>query len=120
MSPGRELVRVWNAARWSLAGLQVAVRTQASFRTDLLLAVVLVPLAFYLGASGVERALLLGSLLLLLLAELVNTAVELVVDRIGTEWHALSKQAKDVGSAVVFVALLQLVTVWGLVLWDRL
>ena len=116
----RELSRLGAAAGYSWAGFRVAVRTQASVRTDLLLALVLVPLALWLGDSGLERAVLVASVVLLLLAELVNTAVELVVDRVGSEWHELSKQAKDVGSAVVCAALIQMLAVWGLILWDRL
>ncbi|NGZ28331.1 MAG: diacylglycerol kinase [Magnetococcales bacterium] len=103
------------ATGWSMSGLQQGFR-EAAFRQELLAFMVLVPLAFWLGRSGVERALLIGSLFPVLVAELLNTAIEAAIDRIGPEHHPLSGRAKDLGSAAVFIALLGVAVVWGLVL----
>jgi len=111
--------RIWNAALYSFRGFAGAFRREAAFRQELALVAVLAPLGVWLGATGVERALLVGSLLLVLMIELLNSGVEAVVDRIGPERHELSGLAKDVGSAAVFVALLNVVIVWALVLWPR-
>jgi len=110
------LKRVICAAGYSLAGLAWAWRNEAAFRQELSLAVILAPLGWYLGESGVERALLVGVLLVVLVVELLNTAVEAVVDRFGGGHHELSKAAKDLGSAAVFVSLINVVVVWALVL----
>ena len=104
-----------SALRWSLSGFRVALG-EAAFRQELLLIAVLAPLGVWLGESGVERALLLGSLMLVLMVELLNSAVECTVDRISTERHPLSGHAKDLGSAAVFVSLINVALVWGLVL----
>jgi diacylglycerol kinase (ATP) len=109
----RRLVR---AARYSWQGLVCAFRNEAAFRLELALAAVLAPAGWWLGAGGVERALLLGSLALVLVVELLNSAVEAAVDRLGDERHELAGRAKDLGSAAVFVALLNVPLVWGLVL----
>lgn len=103
------------AAGWSMAGLRAAL-DQAAFRQEVLLFVVLAPLAAWLGRSGVERAMLLGSLMLVLVVELLNTAVEATIDRVGAEMHPLSKRAKDLGSAAVFVSIAMVVAVWTLIL----
>ena len=108
--------RLWHATRYSLAGLR-AGWSEAAFRLEACLAFVLVPLAFWIGRSWVEVALLAGSLLLLMIVELLNTAVEAAIDRIGPEWHALSKRAKDMGSAAVFLATLLAAGIWTCGLW---
>lgn len=108
--------RIVCAAAYSFAGLAWAWRQEAAFRQEVLLVLVLAPLGWYLGDGGVERALLLGVLLLLLMAELINSALEAVVDRFGHEQHPLSKAAKDMGSAAVLVALVNAAVVWTLVL----
>lgn len=113
---GRGLTRLLNAFRWSLAGFRSALRHEEAFRQELALFVLLVPLGLWLGHDGVARALLVGSLFLVLIAELLNTAVESVVDRVGVDHHELSKRAKDVGSAAVFVSLANVAVTWGLVL----
>ena len=110
------LKRILCAAGYSMAGFAWAWRNEAAFRQELILAVILAPLGWYLGHTGVERALLIGVLLLVLIVELLNTAVEAVVDRFGEGHHELSKAAKDLGSAAVFVSLLNVVVVWMLVL----
>ena len=104
-----------SAFRWSMSGFRVALG-EAAFRQELALFVVLAPLACWLGESGVERALLVGSLMLVLITELLNSAIEFTVDRIGSERHPLSGSAKDLGSAALFLALVNTLVVWGLVL----
>lgn len=108
--------RLVNATRYSIAGFVAAARHEDAFRQELMLAVVMVPLGFVLGASGVERALLIGSVLLVLVVELVNSAVEAAVDRVSLEDHSLAKRAKDLGSAAVMLSLAAMAVVWLLVL----
>lgn len=112
--------RVINAARYSLEGLAAAARHEDAFRQELILAAVLVPLGLWLGADGVERALLVGSVLMVLVVELLNSAVEATVDRVSLEDHQLAKRAKDIGSAAVMMSLLTVGVVWLLVLLPRL
>ncbi len=114
-----DLWRVMRAASYSAAGLAAAFKNEAAFRQELALFVVLAPLGFWLGNDGVERALLVGSLVLVLIVELLNSAIEAAVNRVGSEPHELSGRAKDLGSAAVFVSLLLVVIVWALVLADR-
>jgi diacylglycerol kinase (ATP) len=111
----RGWTRIPRAAWISLKGLRAALE-DASFRTEVACCVILAPLALWLGDSGLERAVLIASLAAVLVAELLNTALETVVDRIGPEHHPLSGKAKDLGSAAVFVALAQVPVVWGFVL----
>lgn len=111
--------RIVNATFYSFAGLRSAWRSEAAFRQECLLALVLIPSGWWLGENAVERALLIGSCLIVLIVELLNTAVEFVVDRVGTEHHELSGRAKDLGSAAVFVSLMLTVVVFGLVAWER-
>ena len=110
--------RVRHAAGFSLAGLR-AGWDETSFRTEVLAAVVMLPAAWWLGRTWVEVALLAGAVLLVLIVELLNTAVETAVDRIGPEWHALSKRAKDMGSAAVLLALLLCGGIWAAALYQR-
>lgn len=109
--------RLMRASAHSFKGLRSAFESEAAFRQELALAIVLIPLGLWLGETRVEKVLLVGSVLLVLVVELLNTAVESVVDRIGIEHHVLSGRAKDVGSAAVLVALVLLVTVWALLLF---
>ena len=113
------LGRIWNATLYSRDDLLAAWRHEAAFRQELLLVAPLLPLGLYLGDNGIERALLVGSLLLILIVELVNSAVEAVVDRVSSEHHDLSKRAKDLGSAAVMLSLLNAAVVWGLTLLSR-
>jgi diacylglycerol kinase (ATP) len=113
------LRRVVNATFFSLAGLKTAWQSEAAFRQECLLAAVLIPAGLWLGQDAVQRALLVGSCLLVLIVELLNTAVEYVVDRVGMDHHRLSGQAKDVGSAAVFVSLALTLIVWVLIGWER-
>lgn len=110
------LARLRNALRYSLHGLAAAVRHEDAFRQELVLAALLVPLALVLGRSAAERALLVASVLLVLIVELLNSAVEAAVDRVSFEDHRLAKRAKDIGSAAVFVSLVNAVVVWAIVL----
>ncbi len=110
------LRRIVSATRNSIAGLQAAIRHEDAFRQELVLAAILVPMALVLGRTGVERALLAGSVLLVLIVELLNSAVEATVDRISFENHRLAKRAKDIGSAAVLLALGMAGGVWLLVL----
>ena len=108
--------RLARATRVSYVGLGWALRSEEAFRIELALCVLLVPAALWLGQSGVERAMLVMSLFIVLITELLNTAVEVVVDRIGSEWNELSGRAKDLGSAAVHLGVVQVPVVWGLVL----
>jgi diacylglycerol kinase (ATP) len=110
--------RLWHAAGFSLAGLR-AGWGETAFRQEALSAIVLVPVAFWLGRTWVESALLAGSIVLLMIVELLNTAVEAAIDRIGPEWHALSKRAKDMGSAAVLLAVLLAGGIWVAALYQR-
>lgn len=112
--------RVINATRYSLEGLAAAARHEDAFRQELILAAIMVPLGLWLGANGVERALLVGSVLMVLVVELLNSAVEATVDRVSLEDHQLAKRAKDIGSAAVMMSLVTLGVVWLLVLLPRL
>jgi diacylglycerol kinase (ATP) len=113
------LRRIANATFFSLAGLRAAWRSEAAFRQESLLCVILVPAGVWLGQTAAERALLIGSCLLVLIVELLNSSVEAVVDRIGKEHHELSGRAKDLGSAAVFLCLALVLVVWGLIAWAR-
>lgn len=112
--------RVIRAGSYSVSGLRAAVRKEAAFRQEVILFIVFAPLAIWLGRNGVERALLLGSLVLVLVVELLNSAIEATVDRISKKHHKLSGRAKDMGSAAVYLSLLLVIFVWALVLIDRL
>ena len=109
------LRRIWNAFHYSLAGLTAAYRHEDAFRTELWLAIVLVPVGLWFGPSGLAKAMLVGSVLLVLVVELLNSAIEATVDRISLEDHSLAKRAKDIGSAAVLISLLNVALVWGLV-----
>jgi diacylglycerol kinase (ATP) len=110
------LRRILNAAGYSLAGLAAAARHEDAFRQELLLCAVLAPLALWLGENGVERALLIGCLLLVLIVELLNSAIEAAVDRISFENHRLAKRAKDIGSAAVMLSLANAAVIWLIVI----
>lgn len=117
--PNTGLKRLIYATAFSLAGLKAAWRNEAAFRQELVLAIVLTPTAVWLGRNAVERALLIGSCWLVLIVELVNSAIEAIVDRVGSDHHELSGRAKDLGSAGVFMSLLLVLVVWGMIAWER-
>jgi len=110
------LVRVWNALFYSMAGFAAAFKYEDAFRQEVILAAIMIPLSFFLPVSSVGRALMIAAVLLVLIIELLNSALEASVDRVSTERHPLAKRAKDIGSAAVFVALLNVAVVWSLVL----
>ncbi|MFO1351624.1 MAG: diacylglycerol kinase [Gammaproteobacteria bacterium] len=108
--------RLLNAALYSWAGLRAVWRHEEAFRQEVLLCIILAPFGFWLGGTGVERALLIGSLMLVMIVEIINSSIEAVVDRVGLERHELSKRAKDAGSAAVMMALVNAGLVWLLIL----
>ena len=110
------LQRLWNAFGYSLAGFRAAYKHEDAFRQEALLAVILIPLAVWLPVSLIGKALMIGSVLLVIIVELLNSAVEATVDRISLDSHDLPKRAKDIGSAAVLVSLVNAVVIWGLVL----
>ena len=110
------LRRVWNALHYSMDGLRAAYVGEDAFRQEVLLAAILIPLAFVLPVSWGGRAVMVASVLLVLIVELINSAIEAVVDRVSLDRHHLSKRAKDIGTAAVFLALLNVAVVWGCVL----
>ncbi len=110
------LRRIWNAFNYSIAGLRAALQNEDAFRQESLLAAVLIPVALLLPLPGVARALMVASVMLVLIVELLNSAIEAAVDRISLDRHRLSKRAKDIGSASVLVALINVLATWALVL----
>ncbi len=111
------LKRVWNALFYSIDGMGAAFRHEDAFRQEVFLAVLLIPAALFTPASGLGKALMIAVVVLVLIVELLNSAVEATVDRISLENHALAKRAKDIGSAAVLLALINVPVVWGLVLF---
>jgi diacylglycerol kinase (ATP) len=111
------LKRIYLAAVFSWRGLTATFRNEEAFRQEVYLSLVLIPLAFYLGDNAIQISLMIGSVLLVFIVEIFNSAIEAVVDRIGSERHELSGRAKDMGSAAVLVAFVNLVLVWGLILF---
>ncbi|MFS8137934.1 MAG: diacylglycerol kinase [Thermomonas sp.] len=112
--------RIMKATQWSLQGLRAAWLHESSFRLEVVLFVIAGPLGWYFGQTGVERALLIGSCLLVLSCELLNSAIEAVIERYGAEHHELAGRAKDMGSAAVFVLMMNVMLVWLLILGPRL
>jgi diacylglycerol kinase (ATP) len=111
--------RIWNAAVYSIAGIRAGWNNEAAFRQEIILCLGLVPAAFWLGSTAVERVLLIGSCLLVLIVELLNSAVEAAIDRIGADQHTLSGRAKDMSSAAVFICLWIVLITWGMIAWER-
>ncbi len=112
------LQRVWNALHYSLSGLVAAYRHEDAFRQEAWLALLLIPLAFWLPVDAVGRALMIASVLVVLIVELLNSAIEATVDRVSLDRHHLAKRAKDIGSAAVLLALINVLVVWMCVLLD--
>ena len=113
------LRRIWNAGLYSIAGISAGWKNEAAFRQELVLCLFLVPAAFWIGDSAVERAMLAGSCLMVLVVELLNSAIEAAIDRIGADRHQLSGRAKDMGSAAVFFSLWIVALCWGLVIHEH-
>jgi diacylglycerol kinase (ATP) len=114
----RGINRVWHAFGYSLAGLKAGWQ-ETAFRQEAILALLMLPAAFWLGQGWLETAALGGTVVLVMVVELLNTGVESAIDRIGPEWHELSKRAKDMGSAAVLLSLLLCTATWGGALWHR-
>lgn len=115
----RDPARILKAAKWSMQGLRAAWMHESSFRLEVYLFVVLAPIGWWLGQTPVERVLLIGSILLVLSIELLNSAIEAVIERYGPEFHELAGRAKDMGSAAVFVLMMNVLLVWGAILLPR-
>lgn len=112
------LHRIWHAGAYSVAGLRTGW-AEAAFRQEAVLACILVPLAFWLGHNWIETAVLVGTVVLVLVVELLNTAIEVAIDRIGPEWHTLSKRAKDLGSAAVLLSLMLCTGIWAAAIYHQ-
>ncbi|MDP2418858.1 MAG: diacylglycerol kinase [Hydrogenophaga sp.] len=112
------LDRVWHAFGYSLEGLRAGWR-ETAFRQEVVASIVMLPLAFWIGQTWIEVALLVGAVLIVLIVELLNSGVEAAIDRIGPEWHELSKRSKDMGSAAVLLSLVLCAGVWTAALWAR-
>ncbi|MCP4628203.1 MAG: diacylglycerol kinase [bacterium] len=121
MGKGKESVlrHIGKAFIWSAAGIKVAWQKELAFRVEAIIIIILIPLGIWLGKTAAEQALLIASCMLVLIVELVNSAVEAVVDRIGTDHHELSGRAKDMGSAAAFFAMLAAGIVWALIAYNR-
>jgi diacylglycerol kinase (ATP) len=118
--PGKTgIKRIFNATSYSWLGLLAAWKNEAAFRQELTLVIVLLPAAFWLGQTALERAMLVACLLVVLIVELLNSAIEAAIDRHGDELHKLSGRAKDMGSAAVFISLVLVAVVWGLIAAER-
>ena len=113
------LSRVWHAAGYSMAGLR-AGWGETAFRQEAIAAILLLPVSIWLGTNWIETALLAGTVVAVMVVELLNTAIETAIDRIGPEWHDLSKRAKDMGSAAVLLSLLLCIGVWGAAIFHRI
>jgi len=121
VKPGNKgIKRIILATGYSWQGLVAVFKHEAAFRQEVALCLVLMPLGIWLGETGVERALLIGCLFLVLIVEILNSAIEAVVDRFGGEMHKLSGRAKDMGSAAVLLSLINVAMIWGFVFYDRL
>jgi diacylglycerol kinase (ATP) len=114
------LARIWAATIYSVDGLRACFRSEEAFRLELILSLILGPLAFILGETAIEIAMLLLAIALVLLVELLNSAIEAVVDRVGMDYHELSKKAKDIASGAVFISLMTFLLIWAVILIDRL
>lgn len=114
------LTRIIKAAGYSWQGIKSAYKNEAAFRQESWLAVVLIPLAIWLSASATQMVLMISSVVLLMMVEIINSAIEAAIDRFGEELHELSGRAKDMGSAAVLFAVIYLLLIWGGILWDNL
>ena len=110
--------RVIKAFKCSMLGFSAAIKHESAFRQELLLAAILLPISFFIASTGTQLALLIGALIIVLLAEIINSAIEAAVDRVGTEHHELSGRAKDLGSSAVFLALTLCFVIWAGIIYD--
>lgn len=116
LEKNKRLLRLKNAACFSFAGVKACFRTEEAFRQEIIAAIILIPVGLYLGATPAEKTCLIGSLLIVLIVELINTAIERAIDRISRDHHELSKESKDMGSAAVFFSLALAVITWTVIL----
>ncbi len=116
---GQGIKRIASASKYSLKGLRAAVKYEEAFRLELIALVIMLPLAIWLGSSAAEYAMLIGSMFLVLIVELINSAIEAVVDRVSVERHELSGRAKDIASAAVMLTIINAASIWGFVLYER-
>ena len=114
------IAHIIKAVIWSMAGIKAAWKNEQAFRWEAIIIFLMMPVGLWLGKTAVERALLIASAMSILVTELLNSAVEAVVDRIGPERHELSKRAKDLGSAAAFISMITAAAVWGLIAYERL
>ena len=120
MKPGKQgIQRLIDATGYSLKGFKAALKHESAFRQESALGIILLPVAIWLGQTAVEHALLISSLLLVLIVEILNSAIEAVVDRTGDEYHKLAGRAKDMGSAAVMLSLINVFVIWGLIAYHR-
>jgi diacylglycerol kinase (ATP) len=115
----REFKRVYTAFFYSMAGLTAAWKIDKAFRLDVVVSIVLIPAAFWIGKNAVEIGLLLFTVAVFLLTELLNVSVETIIDRISEEHHELSKLAKDISSTAVFISIIALIVIWGLLIYEK-
>lgn len=119
MIKNRGLARFYYATKYSMQGLKAALKYEPGFQYEVVAFVIMFPLSFFVAQSATQWALLVGSCLLVLILEIVNSAIEAVVDRVGTEFHELAGRAKDLGSAAVFLGILNTLAIWGGITWDN-
>ena len=120
MKPGETgLRRIISAAKYSAKGIKFAWKHEAAFRQEIFLGIFMIPAGFWLGGNAVEQSLLVGTCLIVLIIEILNTGIEAVVDRVGDEYHKLAGSAKDLGSAAVLLTLILTLVIWGLILSER-
>lgn len=115
----KAILKIKEATGYSLDGLKAAFQNEFAFRLELLTGAVALPAAFFFGKTSVERALLIGSLFIVLIAELLNSAIETTLNRIDLTWHPLTKRAKDMGSAAIMIAIMNAVIIWAIILFSR-
>jgi diacylglycerol kinase (ATP) len=114
------LAHILKAFMWSMAGIKAAWKNEQAFRWEASIVFLMMPVGLWIGRTAVERALLIACSMLILITELLNSAVEAVVDRIGPERHELSKRAKDLGSAAALISMIAAAVVWGLIAYERI
>ena len=113
------LRRITSAAKYSAQGIRFAWKHESAFRQEIFLSIFMIPAGFWLGGNAVEKSLLIGTCFIVLIVELLNSGIEAIVDRVGSEYHELAGRAKDLGSAAVLITLLMTLTVWGLIIYEH-
>lgn len=116
----KAMLKIQEATGYSLCGLKAAFKNEFAFRLELMAVAIALPLAFVLGNTAIERALLIGSLFIILIAELLNSAIETTLNRIDHAWNPLTKQAKDMGSAAILIAIINAIIIWAIIVFSHL